>query len=184
MSEIGAPPPRPSTARLSAAPLAVLRDLPRPRAVAVSFWCWLIASLLVGASVAVGSTRIEDMRAEFARLAGIGDPEATQATIDRVADASVLVVIGTGGLLGVLGLLLAGPMRAGRGWARFCLAVVAVLALVYAVFVTTAVTEEMLGDLRVPVAAGLLAFAATATVAAVCTYLSGTRTWFHRPKGL
>src|ERR1700741_811495 len=96
MSELGAPPPRPSTARLSTPPMAALEEIPRPRAMAVSFWCWLAGSLLVAAVVAVTSTRTDPMRTEFARLAGERDPAATQATTEPVASASVLVVIGPG----------------------------------------------------------------------------------------
>ncbi|MPZ82563.1 MAG: hypothetical protein GEV28_20035 [Actinophytocola sp.] len=95
--------------------------LPRPRVVAVSFWCWLLGSVLAGATAALASTELERMRVEFARLATTRDPAATDETIDRVATASVLV---------------------------------AMVALAYAVFVSTAVTDALLGDLRVAVSAG------------------------------
>jgi hypothetical protein len=99
-----------------------------------------------------------------------------------VADASVLVVIGTGGLLGLLCLTLAGAVLAGRGWARLVLMVVAVIALAYVALTVPAATEAMLGDVHTVVGAGLLAYAAVVVVATVCMYLPGTRAWFHRPK--
>jgi hypothetical protein len=163
--------------------MAALLDLPRPRVVAVSFWAWLAGSFLVGATVALASTKLDPMRAEFARLAGERDPDATAATIDRVADASVLVVIGTGGLLGLLGLTLAGAVLAGRGWARVLLAVVAIVGLAYVALTATAATEAMLGAVHTVVGAGLLAYAAVVLVALVCMFLPGTKAWFHRPKG-
>lgn len=183
MSDLGAPPPRPSTARLSMPPMAALEDLPRPAAAAVSFWCWLVGSLVAGAAVVLTATRIDPIRAEFARLAGDRDPDATQATIDRVASASVLVVVGAGVLLALLGLLLAGPMRAGRGWARLVLTVVAAAAVAYAAFVVSALTDPMLDRLRMPVVVGLLGYAALALVGTVCMYLPGAGAWFRRPKG-
>ncbi|MGH3762196.1 hypothetical protein [Actinophytocola sp.] len=183
MSEFDAPPPRPSTARLSMPPMARLEDLPRPRAISLSFWCWLVAGLLLGAVAGLASTKIDPMRAEFARLARDGDAGATQATIDRVASVSVLIVIGAGVLLGLLGLTLAGAMRAARGWARVILTLVAVLGVAYAAFVISALTDPMLGDLRNPVIAGLLAYAVLVLVALVCMYLPGTTAWLRRPKG-
>jgi hypothetical protein len=151
--------------------------------VTVSFWCWVASSLLLGATTAVGSTNIGPMRAEFARLAGTRDAAATQATIDRVAWASVLMVIGTGAIVAVLGLALAGALRAGRNWARVILTALALIAVAYAVFVSTAVTDAMLGDLRSAVRAGLRAYTVAVLVAAVCMYLPGTSPWFRRPRG-
>jgi hypothetical protein len=163
-------------------PMAALRDLPRPRVIVVSFWCWLAASLLAGAAVALTSAKIDPMRAEFARLAEADDHDAMQVTIDRVASTSVLVVIGTGALLGVLGLALGLAMRAGRGWARGMLALVAVVAVAYAALVTSALTDPMLDDLRTPTTAVLLAYTVVVIVATVCMFLPGTRAWFRRPK--
>ena len=183
MSELGAPPPRPSTARLSTPPMAALEEISRPRAIAVSFWCWLAGSLLVAAIVAVTSTRTDPMRTEFARLAGERDPDASRATVDQVASASVLVVLGTGVLLGILGLALAGAMRAGRGWARVVLTLAAVVGVAYTALVTSSLTHPMLEDLRTPVTAGLLAYTALTVVATVCMFLPGTMQWFRRPRG-
>jgi predicted nicotinamide N-methyase len=163
--------------------MAALQALPRPRAVSASFWCWLAGSLLVGAIVALASTKIEPMRAEFAQLTGTSDPAAAQATIDKVATASVLLVIGSGAMLGLLALALAGAMWAGKPWARVVLAALALTALAYAVFVSIAMTDAMLGDLRDAVSGGLLAYSAVVLVAAVCMYLPGTGPWFRRPRG-
>ena len=183
MSELSAPPPRPSTARLSMPPMAALQELTRPRALTVSFWCWLLGSLLAGATVGLVATRTSTMRAEFARLAGERDSEASQSTIDSVASASVLIVLGAGVLLAVLGLLLAGAMRAGRGWARVFLTVIALFAVAYAALVSSALTDPMLDTLRTPVTAGLLAYTGLVIVATVCMYARGTSAWFRRPKG-
>jgi len=175
-----APPPRPSTARRAMPPMAALQALPRPRSVTASFWCWLAGSLLVGATVALGSTKIEPLRAEFAQLTRTSDPAATQATIDKVATASVLLVIGGGAMLGILALALAGAMWARRNWARVALSALALIAFGYAGFVSTAVTDAMLGHLRGVVSAGLLAYSAIVLAAAVCMYLPGTGPWYRR----
>jgi hypothetical protein len=163
--------------------MAALLDLTRPRAVDVSFWCWFAGSLLVAATVAVVSTRTAPMRAEFARLAIAGDPDASTATIERVAGASVLAVVGTGALLGVLGLVLAGLMRAGRNWARVTLVAGALIAMAYTAFCATSLTEPMLDDRGALVSAGLLVYTATILAGVVCMFLPGGKAWFHRPSG-
>jgi hypothetical protein len=161
--------------------MAALLDLTRPRAVDVAFWCWFAGSLLVGAIVGLLSTRTEPMRAEFARLAAAGDPAATTATIDRVTAASVLTVIGTGALLGVLGLVVAGLMRAGRNWARVVLVVLALVGVVYTAFCATSLTAPMLGDRNGLVSAGLLIYTGTILTGVVGMFAPGTKAWFHRP---
>jgi hypothetical protein len=164
-------------------PMAALEDLSRPRVLTVSFWCWLLGSLLVGAAVGLTATKTSAMRAEFARLASERDSEAAQSTIDSVATASVLIVLGAGVVLALFGLLLAGAMRAGRGWARIFLTVIAIVAVVYVAMVSSALTDPMLDSLRTPVTAGLLAYTALVIVATVCMFLGGTSAWFRRPKG-
>lgn len=183
MPDFGAPPPRPSTARLSMPPMAALEDLPRPRAIAVSFWCWLVGSVLLGAVVAVTVTKADAMRTEFARLARENDAAATQKTIDSVAGASVLVVIGAGALLAVLGLSLCWGVRAARGWTRVVLTVVAIGGVGYAALVSSALTDPMLQDLRAMVTVGLLAYTVLVVAAALSMYLPGAGAWFRRPKG-
>lgn len=163
--------------------MAALLDLARPRAVNVSFWCWFAGSLLVAATVAVVSTRTAPMHAEFARLAIAGDPEASTATIERVAGASVLGVVSTGAILGVLGLILAGLMRAGRNWARVILVVIALIVMAYTAFCAMSLTEPMLGDRGALVSAGLLVYTATILAGVVGMFLPGSKAWFHRPTG-
>lgn len=176
------PPPRPSTARLSMPPMATLEQVSRPRALAVAFWCWLTGSVLVLAIVAVAATKIEPMRAEFAALARDRDPAAARATIDQVASTSVLVIIGVGALLAVLGSALGYALRAGRGWARVVLIVVALVAVGYTALVSSALSDPMLGTLRAPVNAALLAYTALVVVATAGMVLPGTSVWFRRPK--
>jgi hypothetical protein len=182
MSELKAPPPRPSTERVAAPPMAALRDMSRPRAVTVSFWGWMLASLVVAAAVALQSTKIDPMQTEFARVASISDPGTSPETIDRVAGVSVLLLLGVGALLGLLGLMLAGALRAGRNWARLLLTLVALSALGYAAFLGAAANDAMFGTLRSPISLVLAAYAAVITVAGVSMLLPGTKPWFHRPR--
>lgn len=182
MSEVDAQPPRPSTARLSAPPMAALIDQARPRAVTIAFWCWMIGGLMAAVSSALGALRLEPMRVEFVRLARDTDPAASADTIDQVAMASVLVVLGTGALVGVFAVLLAGAVRAGRNWARVLLVVVALIAFVHTAFVASSVTSAMLGDLRGPVIGGLLGSTALILCGTVSVFV-GTKAWFRRPVG-
>jgi hypothetical protein len=164
-------------------PMAALEDLPRPRVIAVSFWSWLVGSLLLAAVTAVTVTKTGAMRTEFARLARENDADATRKTIDSVATASVLVVVGTGALLAVLGLVLCRGVRAARGWVRILLTVVAVAGVGYAALVSSALTGPMLDDLQGAVTVGLLAYTALVVVAGLCMYLPGSGAWFRRPRG-
>jgi hypothetical protein len=163
-------------------PMAALEQLPRPRVITVSFWCWIAGSLLAGVTVALIATTVDAMHAEFARLARDRDPDASASTIDSVASASVLIVIGLGLLLTVLGVALAAGLRAARGWARGLLTVVALAAVGYTALVTSALTDPMLDDLRGPVVGGVLGYAVLVLAATVCMYLPGTKAWFRRPK--
>jgi hypothetical protein len=181
MSNVGAPPPRPSTARLSMPPMAALEELPRPRSITLSFWCWVFGGVLAVAVVGLLATRADVLHAEFARLAREDDGKASRATIDGVANASVLIVIGAGALVAVLGVLLAPGLRAARGWARALLAVVALAALAY-VILASSTLNDLLTDLRGPIVVGLAAYALLVIVAAVGMFLPGTSAWFQRPR--
>jgi hypothetical protein len=160
------PPPRPSTARTSAPPLAAMRSAPRPRVVAIAFWLWMLTAAFAMAAAVVAAGRLGAMRAEFVREARENDSAASAGAVDRVADLSVLVVVSGGLLIAVLGVLFAAAMRAGRGWARGALVLVVLLAVAYAVLVAA------------PVGWLVLATAGVAVVAGVCTYLPGSRPWF------
>jgi hypothetical protein len=157
------PPPRPSTTRMTAPPIAAVRDQPRPRVVTVSCWLWLVAGALAVAAVLVTLTRLDAMRAELARVAGDSDPSDM---VGRVVDLSVVVIVGGGLGLGVLGGLLALRLRAGRGWARVTLIALTLLVVVYAVLVASAT-----GWL-------VLVYAAVTVAAGVCMYLPGAGRWF------
>lgn len=179
MSGGGSPPPRPSTARRSVPPVTAVRELPRPRAVTVSFWSWCVATVLVGAAVAMVATKIGPMRAEFARLAREADSAASGETVDQVGAVAVMLVIGVGTFLAVLELLLAAAMRARRNGARLLLMLFAALGVAYGLVVASAVTEAMVGDLHDEVRVGLLAYATAALVGAVCLFPPSAKTWFR-----
>ena len=162
----GPPPPRPSTARLTAPPLAARRGLPRPTTVTVSSWLWLLAAVLALATSALALTRLDDLRDGLAGVARDSDPTATQDTVDRVVDLSVLVIIGGGLLLGVVGVLIGLALRAGRRWSRPVLITLTLLACTYGVFVADATGWLVFG------------YAAATVIAAICMYLPGSRRWF------
>jgi uncharacterized membrane protein YidH (DUF202 family) len=162
-----APPPRPSTARLSAPPIAARQDVPRPGPVVVSCRLWLLAGALAVLTVMVALTQLDLLRAELARVARDSDPSATTATVERVVNLSVLVIIVGGALLGVASALFALGLRAGRRWARLTLATLTLLAIGYAVLVVSAT-----GWL-------VLAYAAVSLAAAVCMYLPAASHWLR-----
>jgi hypothetical protein len=134
--------------------------------VAVSGWLWWLAAVLAVLAVVFALTRLDAMRAELDRAARDSDPSAAPDVIDQVVDLSVLVIVGGGLVLGLVGALLALGLRAGRGWTRVTLVVVALLAVAYGVLVVSAT-----GWL-------VLAYSGVAVAAAVCMYLPGARRWF------
>jgi hypothetical protein len=162
----GSPPPRPSTARLSSPPIAAQRELARPRVVTVSCWLWLAAALVAMAAVASTVSRLDAVRADLRRAVLESDSAATQDTVDQVVDASVLVIIIGGLVLGVVSGLVALGLRAGRGWARVTLIGFAVLAVGYGVLVRSETGWLVLG------------YAGLTVAGAVCMYLPGSRRWF------
>ncbi|MGB3441181.1 MAG: hypothetical protein WBA97_20720 [Actinophytocola sp.] len=162
----GPPPPRPSTARTSAPPVAAMRSLARPKQITAAFWLWQLAAGFAIASAVVAIGRLDGLRDEFVREARENDGSASAGTVDRVADLSVLIVVGGGLLIGVLAVLFAAAMWVGKGWARGALVLVALLAVAYAVLVA------------VPLGWLVLAAACLAVVATVCMYLPGSKPWF------
>jgi hypothetical protein len=151
---------------MTAPPLSAMRERPRPWSVRVSFWLWFAGAALAVVAAALVARRLDEVRAAFVREAKANDPTATGDTIEQVADLSVLVVVGGGVVVGVLAVLVAVAMRAGRNWARALLVVVAVAAVGWAVLVLTP-------------AGPLAAAAAVAMVAAtVVMYLPGSRSWY------
>jgi len=162
-----APPPRPSTARLSAPPIAARQDVPRPRPVVVSCRLWLLAGALAVLTVMFALTRLDAIRTDLANVARESDSSATPAMVERVVNLSMLVIIVGGALLGVASALFALGLRAGRRWARLTLATLTVLAIGYAVLVVSAT-----GWL-------VLAYAAVSLAAAVCMYLPSASRWLR-----
>lgn len=160
------PPPRPSTARLTAPPIAARRSLSRPRVITVSSWLWWVASVLGVATSALALTRLDTVRAELAGVAREANPTATAAKVDQAVHLSVLVIVGGGLLLGAAGVLVALALRARKGWSRVVLITLTLMACTYGVFVVDAT-----GWL-------VLAYAAVTVVAAVCMYLPGSGGWF------
>jgi hypothetical protein len=144
-----------------------MRSLPRPKQVTVAFWLWQLAAALAVAAAVVAVGRLDALRAGFHREARVNDATASAGTLDRVADLSVLVVVGGGLLVGVLAVLFAAAMRVGKGWARPALVLVVLLAVAYA------------GLVVAPMGWVVLAAAGVALVAGVCMYLPGGRVWFR-----
>lgn len=161
----GPPPPRPSTARLNAPPLAARRDLPRPPVVVLSCWLWWLGAALAVLIVVLTAGRLDAVRAELGQAVRDSDPSASSDRVEQVVDLSVLVIVVGGLLFGVVGGLLALRLRAGRRWARLALTIVAVLVVAYGVLVFGATGWLVLGYLAVVV------------VAAVLMYLRGSTRW-------
>lgn len=146
--------------------MAARRSQPRPRAVTAAGRLWWLAAVVAVLAVVFALTRLDAMRAELESAARDSDPSATPDVIGQVVDLSVLVIVGGGLVLGLVGALLALGLRAGRGWTRATLVVVALLAVAYGVLVVS-VTGWL-----------VLAYSGVAVVAAVCMYLPGARRWF------
>lgn len=160
------PPPRPSTSRLSAPPIAARKGLARPRVVNLSWRLWLVATVVAIATVAVAVSRLDAIRADLGREVLERDPSMSEDAVARVVHASVLVIVVAGLVLGVAGGLFALTLRRGKGWARVMLTAVAVLAVGYGWLVVSATGWLVLG------------YAALTVAATVCMYLPGGRRWF------
>jgi hypothetical protein len=143
-----------------------MRSLPRPGPVIVAFWLWQVAAALAIGTAVVAVGRLDVLRDGFHREARENDATASAGTLDRVADLSVMVIVGGGLLLGVLAVLFAAAMRAGKGWSRAALVLVALLVVAYA------------GLVEAPMGWVVLAAAGVALAAGVCMYLPGSRAWF------
>ena len=154
----GPPPPRPSTARLNAPPLASRQGLPRPWAVTLSCWLWWLAAMWAVATVAATVGRLEAVRAELGQAVRDSDSSATADRVEQVVDLSVLVIIGGGALFGILVVLLASRLRAGRRWARLALTFVAALVVAYGVLVVGVTGWFVLGYVGLVVVATVLMY--------------------------
>ena len=132
----------------------------------VAFWLWAASAVLALVTAGVAAARYDTLHDGFTREARAQDPSAAQDTVEQVADLSVLVIVGGGLLLGVLGVLLAAAMRAGRTWARPALVLVALMVVAYAALVTG------------PTGLLPVACAVIAVTGAICAYLPGSRSWY------
>ena len=163
-----APPTRPSVATGPTPSEFAAR--PRPRVVEVSYWLWLGACLAGLLTAAATLLYFRQLQAEMLSIVERDFPRETPATRNEVATAAVATLIGAGVLVVLAQLAFTIAMRAGRGWARHVLVLLALLGALYSIVVFRA--APMVAK------AGLLATTALILIAVVPMFFIGARIWF------
>lgn len=174
------PPPRPSTAPRTKPPVTRLREQLCPRSITVSLWLWFASTMVILLVAAVALTRFERIHQHLIEIARQRDASADPATLDRVADVSVIVLLGVAALLAVGQLFLAYLMHNGRGWARWWLVISAGLVTCYGLLIANGMNP--LHDLDGVVSVGVLLYAVLTLLATVAMFLPVARPWFRRGK--
>ncbi len=147
---------------------------PRPRAIDVSYWLWLVACL-VGVITAAATLRyFGELQAAILSIVEQQFPRETPGTRENVATATLAILIGAGVVVVLVQMALAMAMHSGRGWARFALILPALLVALYSVAV--------FGIAPMMTRAGLLTTAALMVIAAVPMFLPSVRAWFAQQR--
>jgi len=143
---------------------------PRPRAVAVSYWCWLTACLVGTTTAAVTVLSFDQLQAGLLTMVEREFPNEATATRDEVATAALAILIGFGVTVVLAQMMVAILMHAGRRGARPALVLLAVIGGVYVVGV--------LGAVPLATKVGLLITAGLMAVAAILMFVPGVGRWF------
>lgn len=173
-------PSRPSTAPHIRPPVTQLREQTCPRPITISLWLWFASTMTVLGVAALALARFDRIYQYLIELAQQRDATADPATLDRVADISIIVIVGIAVLLAVVQLLLAYLMHRGRGWTRWGLVISAGLIACYGLLVANG--TGMLDALGAVVAAAILLHGVLALLAVVAMFLPSASPWFRRGK--
>ena len=101
---------------------------PVPKHVAMSFWLWIAASVMsvIGSLLMFG--RRDEMREAFRTQQGT--EQLTQAQLDTLVTATVVIGVVVSVVLSALYVLFAFKARAGRNWARVVLLILTAFSVV------------------------------------------------------
>ncbi|MGH3545715.1 MAG: hypothetical protein ACRDPW_07310 [Mycobacteriales bacterium] len=143
-------------------------------------WLWFSAAVIVLLTEAAVLTQFDRVHRQLEAAVRRQDSTVDQATIDRVADVSLILLIGLAALLAIIVLLFAAMMQRGRGWARWCLVIVAVLLGGYGFAVVSGLND--LGGLGDVVTGGLLLYSVTSLAGCAAMFSPPARPWFARGK--
>jgi hypothetical protein len=172
-SPLPAPPPRPRFEFGSSLKQAV--DRRKPRAMVWSVRLWLTAFAAVTVTAALALLNFDSLHADLLADVVREFPDETPAARDRVAAAALLILIGSGLLIGLLQVGFALAMGSRRRPARLVLVPLWLLGAIHALVVLGAVPSPVL--LGLPVAVGLSA------TAAVAMFLPASSAWLAAQPG-
>jgi len=143
---------------------------PRPRAVAVSYWCWLTACLVGTITAAVAVLSFDQLQAGLLTLVEREFPNEATAMRDDVATAALAILVGFGVTVVLAQMMVAISMHAGRRGARPALVLLAITGGVY--------VAGVLGAVPLATRVGLLITAGLMAVAAILMFVPGVGRWF------
>lgn len=143
---------------------------PRPRVIDVSYWLWLGACLVGVITAAVTLPYFGELQTVILSIVERQFPGEAPATREQVATTALATLIGAGVAVILVQMAFAIAMHSGRGWARFAIALLALLGALYGVAV--------FGTAPTVTRAGLLATTVLMVIAMVPMFLPGPRAWF------
>lgn len=143
---------------------------PRPRAVEISFWLWIVNLTLGAIGSVVALAQIDRVRTEAINKAIAENPTMDRSTISSVATGVLIGSVAVGLFFIAVGLLLVLLMRGGRNWARIVLAVLGALSVLFGLIGLANNTGPMLAAAVVQL---LLVVGAIATM-----FMPAATAWF------
>jgi hypothetical protein len=170
--EVPVPPPRPAFEFRSLARAAAPR---RPRVMTWSVGLWLAAVTVTVATAALALLNFDQLYGRLLADVALEFPDETPATRERVVAATLLILIGSGLLIGLLQAAFALAMGSRRRWARLALVPLWLLGAIHGL--------AMFSTVPVPVLLGLLVAAGLSAIAAVAMFLPASNAWLAGTAG-
>jgi hypothetical protein len=141
----------------------------RPGVVSTSAVLWALAGVLAAVAALLMLLDLDGLKAAVRTVVEQGFPQSPATTRERVIGPTVWVLVG-GGALGLLQVVAARRLHAGRSGARFALVLLLAVAVVEVVLAVGVVDLAVRVSLLLGVACGL--------VGAVFMYVPAANLWF------
>jgi UPF0716 family protein affecting phage T7 exclusion len=141
----------------------------RPRVVSAAAVLWAVAGVLTAVAALLMLLDLDGLKTAVRTVVEQGFPQAPAATRDRVIGPTAWVLV-SGGAVGLLQIVVARRLHAGRGGPRFPLVLLLALAVVEVVLAIGVVGLAVRLTLLLGVACGL--------VGTVFMYSPGANLWF------
>ena len=170
-------PVRPSTASAIRSPLDIL-PTPAPRSVLLSSWTWIASGLIPLLAIIYSFTKLDDVRAHLRATAVAETPTATEASLDRVVDVTVLTAIAALAAPIVVVIALAIVMVKRQNWARIMLLLIGLAAVPAAALAFEALSEDAPADVH-NLTIGIAVQALVILAAVVLMFRPSANRWFR-----